>query len=394
VANELDVSYVGSGTPYAIIRRISDGHVWDGDSFDAWVDGTITSYDVALSSLGGDYYAATFPSAIASGNYRIFYYESTGTPAITDILLDTEERYWNGTALTSSPSGTNLSTLARVKEYLGIASATTTYDAKINTLLTAVSRYVEKDCGVELFLNGTYTEYHNGNSHGFLTTRNVPITAVTRVATCPMTVLEIKNTLTSVQRATVSVSSANLTTVSTAAGVSTTTNNGIAVYTTLALMKTAIESVSGWECEIASGYESYPTADLRVIQHASAGRDDGPAEIEMYVDELPISRIDEAVGTIWGCFPRGIQNIEVKYTAGYADVDSLPEDLEQAVVALTGSFFELSQTGSTANVKGEKIGDYAIQYFESTGSLLSTESMQSVSLDAFMLLAAYRRPIL
>jgi hypothetical protein len=168
--------------------------------------------------------------------------------------------------------------------------------------------------------------------------------------------------------------------------------NALAAFPTLTTMAAAINaSLGSWSATVASGYGGYATADLRQIQHVSAHVNDGPAELEMYVDELPISRIDESPGTIWGCFPCGIQNIELKYTAGYADVDSLPEDLEQAVVALTGSFFEISQTGSTANTKSEKIGDYAISFFENTGSLGGTDTLQSMSLDAYMLLNAYRR---
>jgi hypothetical protein len=251
---------------------------------------------------------------------------------------------------------------------------------------------VEKYTGVEFWLTGSYTEYHNGNGRGFLTTRNIPITAVTRVATEPLVVMEIANTSTSHQRVYVNVNSTAIQLVRVTSGTTTTVNNTFAAFPTLSGMATEIDALgNGWNATVTSGYESYLASDLRQIQHAAANSYDGPAELEMYVEELPISRIDENPGTIWGCFPCGIQNIELKYTAGYADVDSLPEDLEQAVVALTGSFFEISQSGSTANTKSEKIGDYAISFFENTGSLGGTDTLQSMSLDAYMLLNAYRR---
>lgn len=274
-----------------------------------------------------------------------------------------------------------------MKEYLSLTD--TTYDALIDSLLTAMSRYVEKYCDVESWLTASYTEYHDGNGAGYIALRNRPVTAVTRIATCPRTVLEIANTSTSVQRAYVSVSSTGITLVSTASGSDTTTSLLFATYPTLAQLATAIEAVSGWDAVVSTEDANRLCSDLRYIQHA--GAKESAAELEMYVEELPVSRIIEDTSTIWGCFPCGIQNIEVKYTAGYANVDALPEDLEQGVVALVGGMFRMTQTssGGGGGVKREKIGDYEIEHFDTTA--LTTTNLNTVSMDAYVLLQAYRR---
>lgn len=118
MANTLSVTYTGTDSVYAIIRKTSNGTVWNGSSFVAWADGNIGDYDIPLSSQGGDLYAANFPSSITVNiEYRVIYYEQTGaTPSTSDLLLNSEEGYWDGTQLVK-----NLSTAA-------IATSTTTYD--------------------------------------------------------------------------------------------------------------------------------------------------------------------------------------------------------------------------------------------------------------------------
>lgn len=118
MANELDITYPTAGTFYAIVRRVSDGTVWNGTAFEAWVDGNIANYDLPLTSFGGDYYATNFPATIVAGDYRVFYYKQAGgVPAISDILVASEDFSWTGTAQafpTSGGTGTMTLTDARV----------------------------------------------------------------------------------------------------------------------------------------------------------------------------------------------------------------------------------------------------------------------------------------
>src|SRR5690606_40925956 len=98
-----------------------------------------------------------------------------------------------------------------------------------------------------------------------------------------------------------------------------------ATYTTLSAIKEAIDAIgSGWAATVAgddNDYGKWPTADLKVIQGAlNARSDSGGAELVLYADELPDYRLDAESGTLWGRFPQGYQNIEVRYTAGYATI--------------------------------------------------------------------------
>lgn len=111
MSNVLNLTYTGSNTVYSIIRSLSDLKVWNGTSFETWNNSNIATYDIPLSSAGGDLYAADFPSSITTNSiYRVLYYEQAGgSPAITDLLLATDEGIWDGTNLTSA-TGTIAST--------------------------------------------------------------------------------------------------------------------------------------------------------------------------------------------------------------------------------------------------------------------------------------------
>lgn len=104
MANELNITYTGANTIYAIIRRTSDNKVWSSSSFVSWADGDIDNYDIALSSAGGDLYTANFPSTITTGIlYRVFYYEQAGaSPSTSDIIMSSESGYWDGSSLVES----------------------------------------------------------------------------------------------------------------------------------------------------------------------------------------------------------------------------------------------------------------------------------------------------
>lgn len=127
MADELDILYPssGSGTPYAIVRRESDGYVWDATNsvFEAWDDASITDYDVALTSQGGNYWTGDFPTGItAAGWYLIDYrVRSGGSPTTGDQQYPGERIYWTGTATASSSSagtGTGTITLASARDYV------------------------------------------------------------------------------------------------------------------------------------------------------------------------------------------------------------------------------------------------------------------------------------
>jgi hypothetical protein len=395
MADELDIIFPtsGSGTPYAIIRRESDGYVWDATNtvFEAWSDGSITDYDVALTSQGGDYWTGDFPTDITgSGYYLIDYRVRTGgSPTTSDQQYPGERILWGGYAA-DDPSGDDLVDISRVKEFLGISGSAD--DDKLNTLIDAVSRGIEKWCD-RIFHSASYTHYFDGRSdfhRGYLPLRQYPVTEITRCATRPEIVLIVKNTATTTnQRAVVSLSSTALKLSRTASGTTTTNSLALATYTTIAALSDAIDAVgSGWDGQVSGSatadYGLWPSADLKYIQGAVNARSEtGGARLYLYTQELNEYTINDESGLLCGFFPRGHQNIEVKYTAGYS---TIPDDLQQGATLAVAALFHQSKLDP--NLKSEKIGDYA--YVMKDGGM-STDLDSPIYSEARFFLTPYKR---
>jgi hypothetical protein len=392
MADELDILYAGADTPYAIVRRESDGYAWDvtNTAFEAWADGSITDYDIAMTSQGGGYYTADFPTGITTaGYYLIDYRVHTGTPSTSDQRYPGERIYWNGTQSSPAPSGSDLVSLSRVKEFLSISGSTD--DAKLNTIITAVSRGIEKWCD-RVFSSASYTHYFDGRNDfyvSYLPLKQYPVTAISRVATRPEVVLEIRNTDTATnQRATVSLSS-TATSLSRTASASTTTNSlALATYTTIATLAAAVNALgNGWSATVAGSttgdYGLWPSADLKTIQGALDARDD-TARLYLYTRELNEYFLDEESGTLSGCFPTGRQVIQVKYTAGYT---TIPDDLQQGAVMAVQAIYAASKLDP--NLKSEKIGDYAYSLKNSSDGAMDLSA--PIFAEARFFLQPYRR---
>ncbi len=151
MSNELSIGYTGSLPVYSVVRRKSDNLVYNGSSFVSWTNADIANYDIPLSDAGGDSYVADLPSVDAGDTYTVFYYEQAsatpGTPSITDILLDIDEFYWNGSS-TSSPSyPSNWKTILTiiVRNLINDTAATTFTDERIHTAIAVAGLIVAQE---------------------------------------------------------------------------------------------------------------------------------------------------------------------------------------------------------------------------------------------------------
>jgi hypothetical protein len=385
VADELFASIPGSVTNYAIIRRASDGYAADdaADAFEAWADGSIDDYDIPLTSQGGDYYTADFPTWITAGTYDIIYYVQAGaTPATTDDIHASERLYWNGSSVSSSPSSDYLTTLARVKIHLGISSST--YDSSLTNKLGAASRAIENYCD-RMFLSTAVTEYFNGSGTDYLQLNYFPVTLMTRVAACPEVVLSIRNS--TADRARVYVSATNVTLSSTTAAVTTTTNLAVATYTTVTTMAAAINAVSGWSATIVGDNGGLATGDFRAIQ-GTFDAVNCDAELELFVEDVVV-RVNPDTGRVYGRWPFGFQNIQVSYSGGYA-AGTVPDPVQEACCELVALMHRASTTDSSK--KSERLGDYAYTNFDQVGGSMGASSLIFKSPMVMELLSAYRLP--
>jgi hypothetical protein len=247
----------------------------------------------------------------------------------------------------------DLITLARAKQ--DIQSITdTSQDALITTLITAISRAIEKYCRRD-FVQTTYDELYNGTGDRRLLLRQYPLLSIQSVRYRPVTVLKITNNLANTPQARVTVTSTGLTLTWVTSGV-TTTNTSItwAANPTVLSVQNAVNALgSGWSA-VGAGYDQWPSADIYCPQgiSGSAGYQAATqgaltaagqfAELKLHTYELAGYQIDTNRGWLLRAIPYtdpellhpedliwpvGIGNFRVQYTAGYA---SIPEGVQEA----------------------------------------------------------------
>jgi len=229
--------------------------------------------------------------------------------------------------------------LARAKQ--NIQSITdTSQDALLTTLITAISRGIEKYCRRD-FVQTTYDELYNGTGDRRLLLRQYPLISVQSVRYRPVTVLKITNNLANTPQARVAVTSTGLTLTWVTSGVTNTQTVTFAGNPTIISLQNAVNAVgSGWSA-VGTGYDQWPSADLRSPQGAltAAGQF---AELKLHTYELAGYQIDENRGWLLRAIPYtdpellhpedliwpvGISNFRIQYTAGFA---TIPEGVQEA----------------------------------------------------------------
>lgn len=75
----------------------------------------------------------------------------------------------------------DLTTLANLKEYLKIPTATTTDDALLGSLIVRVSAFIRDYLGRTITDEGTLTEYHDGLGRSYVMLNEYPILTLTTV---------------------------------------------------------------------------------------------------------------------------------------------------------------------------------------------------------------------
>ncbi len=255
----------------------------------------------------------------------------------------------------------DLITNARAKT--NIPSATSNDDATIDSLITSVSRAIERYCRRD-FVSTTYDELYSGLGERRLVLRQYPLLSVQSVRYRPVTVLKIINNLASTPSARVSVTHTGLTLVRQTAG-STTTDTSItwAGNTTVLAVQNAVNALgSGWSAA-GQGYDNWPSADIYCPNGITGSAGPQPdsqgaltaagqyAELKLHTYELAGYQIDQRRGWLLRAIPYtdpellhpedlvwpvGVNNFRVQYTAGYATV---PEDVQEACAEWVAALF-------------------------------------------------------
>lgn len=257
-----------------------------------------------------------------------------------------------------------LTSLSALKTYLNVS--TTTDDTLMEALVDRASDKVETYCGRK-FITRAYREWRDGYGKPQIVLRQRPVTAVRRVAYGSQPAMTIVASVAADIRNTVEVQDDQIVTNRVdSAGAETTGTYTFAANLTTGAMATAINLVTGFT---ASATASIFTKDL----HRRAGVDVKNNAVTLtYPDQsASIIHVDEDRGVLhmrWsslsgfededtGGFPCGRQNVLCEYTAGYADVASLPAGLQQATIQLAAGMY--AARGRDLAIRSESLGDYA-----------------------------------
>ena len=232
-------------------------------------------------------------------------------------------------------------------------------------LLKAASSSIRRECRRQ-FESATYTEYLSGSGYPYqmVMLKEFPVTAISRLATNPTEVLQIRNTDGDTnQRATVASTATGLSLVRVASGVTSTSSLLFATYPTLTTLAAAVVALgNGWDAQVLGDYGNWPSADVKPLQGALDARS-RYAGLEMYLEDLQEPwRLDDAAGMLYGMFPPGHLNIRVDYTAGWA---TIPEDIQAACVQHAADMYQASL--NDPNVKSISIGPFSKTLAEGGG---------------------------
>lgn len=354
MSNELQLSFQGSATIYAIIRRHADAWVWNQTqlAFEAWNSSHLDDYDLALADSGGDLYQGDWPSAILSGRYRVLYYRmSVSVPGDDDLLLATQDLDWNGIhATTVSDIELNddaLTTLESIKRHLRITNSSS--DELLAELINQVSSRIQLICDRQ-FKRQVHQQRYTSTHQGHIILKHFPVRAIHRVSTGAIAALTVQYTGNAI-RASVAVSdSALLLRSLDANGAITTHELEFANYPTISMLIAVIDALTGWAGTLS---QDGPSSELHPMVGADAKSKMVWLSIADHADTA--YQLDWPTGSLRLGQPFGNGPVLVTYEAGY---DIIPADLVAVTNELVAQAYHLG-THDT-NLQREDLGDHAI----------------------------------
>ena len=269
-------------------------------------------------------------------------------------------------------AATDLTTLANVKAYLKIPTATTTNDALIQTLITGVSLRIQKICG-RMFNQDTYTERVNTFTRmARAQVKNKPIVQVNSVrwgyGNCILLSYSGSAVLATVQATPTAV----LVRTQASGGAVVQTSLTFATYTTTAALATALGAISGFTAtayvDVPSTY-IYPTGGMNLKSGGSIysqslaypNVDNFTYTVDYEFGSIafqPLSSMDAFFGQSNSAmtqisFPSGYQSLLIEYVGGYA---TIPGDIDLLAQDLTAAAYYMTE--KNPSLVSEALGDY------------------------------------
>lgn len=252
----------------------------------------------------------------------------------------------------------DLTTRAKVKEYLGIEDSDTSKDDIIDDIIDAVSSEIAIYCGREFALD-TYTAQINGNGEHYIRLRNTPIEGILYAATGRTSLIFVTYDGSSTGFIDVQEKEIRLT-----EGLSQ-TDIAIADSDSIADVVASINAEANWSAEVAdSSLGVYPGRILTQRTYSILETSD---EIDLVGPTCQIYLREDKDGLYLSSKP--VEGLcLVLYNGGYA-VDTLPTSIEQLATQICSDTYKT--INQQANLKSEKIGDYSYQINNAISSIMA-----------------------
>ena len=252
-----------------------------------------------------------------------------------------------------------LTTLAKVKQYLGITDSTS--DSILTQLINAMTDAIETYCGRKFKARSYTMERQPGNRTRELPLDNWPIISIERVAIQTEEALKVRCTDGGAYTATVSVTRTGDPAANTALLISlkggVNQSDASLAYSsnaTISDLAAAVTAETGWTGTVQGSRGHFAPKEL--VPYGSQECLSQDFILEVPTDWLSDYNTDHEDGILYrpGGWFEGFENIYLNYTAGYA---TIPADLEQVCIKGVASAF--GQRSINPNLKSEKIGDYS-----------------------------------
>jgi hypothetical protein len=245
-----------------------------------------------------------------------------------------------------------LITRERAQQNIAQTSFTEEEGRMIDHFNAAVADAIRRHCRRD-FQAQPYDELHHGHGCRELLLCHFPVLAIERVSRNPGPVLEVTNSSSSNQVASVRVTQTGVELARIASGTYVLdTSVTFASYTTMTALTTAVAALgNGWDARLASAaYAGYPALDL--FPQGAFGCRNGWVGLQAHLEDLSDFDCERETGCLYhnhpelpddhdfSVWPGGPNHYRVRYTAGF---EVVPESIQEAAAEWVAMLYWLAR---------------------------------------------------
>lgn len=261
----------------------------------------------------------------------------------------------------------------------GGVTLTAAQSTHLQSALDGASKLIRRWCGDREFNRATFDEEYQVAVDGTVLLRQIPVNLVSRVSVATEEAIEITNSSSSNQRASVRFAttgdvetglvSTGLVLSRTASGVTSESTLLFATYTTITALAAAINALgNGWSATVVTGLGEWATAEL--VRGPARSALSG-ARFSVWSEDADGVAIDPHAGVL--VFGSAGGTVRVVYDAGF---ETVPVSVQQACVMTAWDV--LQNIGRDQRLGSETVGDYGYVLntaFADRGLLKSVQGM-------------------